>query len=123
MTKWVTTTSQAYTDTADDKMWYNYLMNYANNLDKLVGDGTGDYYLSELEAMTDEEVVACHSYGKCLGKIQYSSALTNVYTDYFIADNNPGLWVLCPDPGVIILDGVTNFTLLETDPSWWPSED
>jgi len=124
MTQWVTATTQVIADNAANKMWYNYLMGYASNTEKLVGDGVGeDCLLSDLEGMTEAQVTALKSYGKCQSTIQDVSALTVGFTNSFIADNDPNLWILCPDPGSAIMDGVVNTTLQEQDSGWWPPID
>lgn len=123
MTKWVTTSSENDAILAADRMWYNYLMNYAssNEAQKLIRNGDSYYNKAELDNMSYEEVIGLKSCGDCQGQIQYLKGLTTKYTDYFNAHNNPNLWVLCPEPASFIMEGVTNISMLDKDVDWWPS--
>ena len=39
--------------TAANKIWYNYLMDYADNSEKKVGTPDNRYYLSDLQGMSE----------------------------------------------------------------------
>ncbi len=122
---YITATTQQDADNACDKMWINYLMTYASNTEKLVGDDTTNYSLSDVEIMTDAQICALNAYGKKAsdGTIQYTQGLTNRYTNSFIADNDPNLYIICPDPGASIMAGVVNTSTLPKDDAWWPNEE
>jgi hypothetical protein len=116
---YLTFTNQTDAEIAKNKMWYNYIMETANNTDKLVGDGAVHYFLSELETMTESQVCALCIYGKIHGVVQYDSGLTTGYCDYSIANNDPNLYIIAK-PSESIMAGVVNYTEEEDNPLWWP---
>lgn len=103
--------------TAQDQIYYNEIMTTANNTEKLVGDGANHYYLSELEAMTQEDVILLKIYGKDKGVIQYHIGLTNAFAICRECDNDAGVcWIKEPDAS--LMTGVVNVTQEPWNPDW-----
>jgi hypothetical protein len=116
---YLTFTNQADADNAAEKIWYNHIISVANNSEKIVGDGTNHYFLSDIQSMTEPQVCALSIYGKKEGVTQYASGLTTSYCTPFAADNDPNLFIF-PKPDVSLMTGVVNYTEQEKDPDWFP---
>jgi hypothetical protein len=119
MTTCITTTNTTDRDNAEDKIWYNYIMNVANNDKKLVGDGTNHYFLSELQAMTEAQVIALKVYGKKEGVIQTTEGFTTEYLEFRECNDTPGkYWAY--KPSASLMSGVVNMTEEPFDSNWSP---
>lgn len=122
MTTCITTTNTTDRDNAKDKIWYNYIMDIANNDEKLVGDGTNHYFLSELQAMTEAQVIALKIYGKKEGIIQTTEGFTTEYLEFTECVNTAGkYWAY--KPNATLMNGVVNMTEEPFDEAWMPSEE
>ena len=116
---YLTFTNQTDAQAAADKIWCNQILSYANNEEKLVGDGAGnDYFLSEVQAMTQAQICALKIYGKKDGVIQNTDGLTNKYSNVFIANNDPNVFFFV-QPDASLMTGVVNYTEASKNIWWW----
>ncbi len=118
MSTFLTFTNQTDADIAEYKIWYNLIMSRANNNEKTIGDGETHYYLSDLEEMTEMQVIALKIYGKRNGEINYLNGFTSNYSTVHIADNDSNKY-LFPKPDELLMTGVVNCIEEEKEPLWW----
>ena len=113
-------TNKTDADNAQGKIWCNFLLSSASNTEKLIGDGAGnDYYLSDIEGMTDSELCLLDLYGKKQSAIQDTSGLTKRWAIPMQCYNDPSQWVFIK-PDNSLMTGVTGYTEVPEDPNWWP---
>lgn len=114
--------SEAEAKENNDTIWCNFLISHASNEEKLVGNGAGtNYFLSDIENMTHEQLCPLKSYGKKDGFIQDSDGLTIAWSTPHEEYNNPGKWVI-EKPDESLMTGVTGHTEVEHNPEWWPPQ-
>lgn len=116
------TGTQENMEIAANKIWYNFLTGYANNNEKLVGDCVTHYNLSELQEITESEIIALKAYGKKLGVIQISNGATSSYATPVQALSDLELYVF-PKPADSLMKGVENIAELDLNPDWFPVDD
>ena len=120
MSIYLTFTNELDANTAQSKIWCNYLLSYANNVEKLVGNGSGtDYFLSDIEIMPDNELCLLKQYGTKQGIIQTSKGLTDCWSNIHQCDNDVNLFVFIK-PDNSLMTGVVNYSEEEKNPLWWP---
>jgi hypothetical protein len=119
MTTYLTFTDQIDAENATKKIWYNYLMKSANNNEAIVGDGTTHYFLSQLQTMSEQQVIDLKLYGKKQSIIQYSEGSTENYVEYMTAYNDPGLFIFVKPDDSLMAD-VVGYTEQPSNPDWFP---
>jgi hypothetical protein len=102
------------------QIWINYVLQSAYNTDKVVGNGSGtDYFLSEIQQMTNDQIYALKCYGNKDGSIQYTDAMTEKYADPIETVDVPGKYVFVA-PVASLLTGVSNYTVKAYESNWFP---
>lgn len=101
------------------KIWYNKVMEFASNEERLIGDGVNNYLLSELQGMNEEQVRDLCIYGKKQGVLQHAQGLTIAQIAFKECDNEAGkFWSRKPVASLMI--GVVNTTDEEYNAEWNP---
>ena len=121
MTQILNFDTQAKADAAAEMLWYNYIISIANNDEPVVINGQ-QYYLSELEQMTEMEVCALKVCGHKDKILQTQSGLTVRYVVPRERYDLPGNYFFTKPP-VELMTGVTDYTELTYDSSMDPPPD